>query len=130
MLQIKTSKFNSYKHGIFVRILFFDKHFLYNTLNVPHNSPFARESNTVLDSGFQAVDSGFQVLDSSLCLNLDSRFLNLVGLRIPNAAFRDSLAKFSREAKTFPERRNPDPLHDKSLIINCYMKLCLVMINW
>ena len=130
MLQIKTSKFNSYKHGIFVRLLFFDKHFPLQYFECATQFALGRESNPVLDSGFQAVDSGFQVLDSSLCLNLDSRFLNLAGLRIPNAAFRDSLAKFSREAKTFPERRNPDPLHDKSLIINCYMKLCLVMINW
>ena len=27
--------------------------------------PHARESNTVLDSGFHAVDSGFQLLDSN-----------------------------------------------------------------
>ena len=34
----------------------------------PFVSPRARESKTVLDSGFHAVDSGFQVLDSSLFL--------------------------------------------------------------
>ena len=32
----------------------------------PFVSPRARESKTVLDSGFHAVDCGFQVLDSSL----------------------------------------------------------------
>ena len=32
----------------------------------PFVSPRARESKTVLNSGFHAVDSGFQVLDSSL----------------------------------------------------------------
>ena len=62
----------------------------------PFVSPRARESKTVLDSGFHAVDSGFQVLDSSpfywifffsfyfIChWNLDSGFQSLVGVRIP-----------------------------------------------
>ena len=45
-------------------------------------SSHARESKTVLDSGFHAVDSGFQVLDSSLCQwNLGCQ--SLVGFRIP-----------------------------------------------
>ena len=47
-------------------------------------TPFVRESKTVLDSGFQAVDSGFQVLDFSFChWNLDCGFQSLVGFRIP-----------------------------------------------
>ena len=42
------------------------------------DSPHARESRTVLDSGFHAVDSGFQVLDACLFLwNLDSGFQSL-----------------------------------------------------
>ena len=47
-------------------------------------TPFVRESKTVLDSEFQAVDSGFQELDFSFChWNLDCGFQSLVGLRIP-----------------------------------------------
>ena len=40
-------------------------------------SPYVRESMTVLDSGFHAVDSGFQLLDSGFQLS---------GFRIPKRA--------------------------------------------
>ena len=50
--------------------------------NVNHSFAHVRESNTVLDSGFQ-------VLDFSLCKwNLDSRLQSLVGFRITWAVFR------------------------------------------
>ena len=54
-------------------------------------SPYVRESQTVLDSGFHVVDSGSQALDSSLGqLNLDSGFQSLVGFRIQKPRIPDS----------------------------------------
>ena len=47
-------------------------------------SPHARESKAVLDSGFYAMDFRIPVLDSSLFLNwnLDFGFQSFVGFRI------------------------------------------------
>ena len=58
-------------------------------VSCPFVSSRARESMTVLDSGFHVVDSGFQVLDSSLFYwNFFFSFYfichwNFVGVRIP-----------------------------------------------
>ena len=99
-------------------------------------SPRARESKTVLDSGFHTVDSGFQVLDSSLCQwNLDSGFQLLVWFRIPYSlsCIPDSKVQGSGFYKQkFHGFRNPysltvltwKPLHYR--ITFCWLSLLLV----
>ena len=48
-------------------------------------SPHARESKTVLDSGFHAVDSGFQVLDSRFFCQWNFGFLIPIVSGIPDS---------------------------------------------
>ena len=64
-------------------------------------SPRARESKTVLDSGFHAVDSGFQVLDSSL-FYWKLFFLILFYLSLELRGSPDSLSWYS--GTQLPER--------------------------
>ena len=74
--------------------------------------PHAKQSRTVLDSGFHAVDSRFQVLDSwfSYQWNLDSRLQSLVGFRIPLAEYRIPKPSIPDSAgKNFPDSRLHKP---------------------
>ena len=74
--------------------------------------PHAKQSRTVLDSGFHAVDSRFQVLDSwfSYQWNLDSCLQSLVGFRIPLAEYRIPKPSIPDSAeKNFPDSRFHKP---------------------
>ena len=84
-----------------------------NNLAIPlSHRPHAKQSRTVLDSGFHAVDSRFQVLDSwfSYQWNLDSRLQSLVGFRIPLAEYRIPKPSIPDSAgKNFPDSRLHKP---------------------
>ena len=72
-----------------------------------NTSPHARESKTVVDSGFHAVESGFRAGTGRLCLSVELGFWIPIVSRIP----ADSKAQDSGFSKQkFPRFQNLDSL--------------------
>ena len=96
------------------------------------DSLHARQSKTVLNSGFHVVDSGFQVLNSGLLINgkqwLTGFRIPWAELRIPSPGFRIPRAKIFKSSESgFPYRR--DKIMGKRMTYR-FVYLRLLHNNW
>ena len=80
------------------------------------DSPYVRESKTVLDSGFHVVDSGFQVIPDFLSLELSFRIQTLVGFRIPDSGFLELYSGFQSLGFRIPQLDRLKRSRTKSLV--------------